>query len=124
MVELGLLPFACVALRIFRAVTPRYRSRFSNRLPNQPQLLAILCLKRYGDWIFREVEVRLSDHRELRQALGLASVPNFTNLDRFLQRLHGVTIEQAVGETVRRLRGAHRKSRRKTRVAVDASGLA
>jgi hypothetical protein len=47
-----------------------------------------------------------------------------TTLHRFLQRLDDATIDQAVGETVRRLRGARKKSRRKTRVAVDATGLA
>ncbi|MGH9771371.1 MAG: hypothetical protein ACRD4Q_06705 [Candidatus Acidiferrales bacterium] len=45
--EVGLLPFARVALQVCKAVFPRYRSRFSRRLFNQPQLLAILCLMRY-----------------------------------------------------------------------------
>jgi Transposase domain (DUF772) len=124
MAEVGLLPFAGVALQVCKAVLPRYRSRFSKRLFNQPQMLAILCLMRYEDWTFREAEVRLSEHRELRQALGLASVPDFTTLYRFLQRLDDGTIDQAVGETVRRLHGTRRKSRRKARVAVDATGLA
>jgi Transposase domain (DUF772) len=124
MAEVGLLPFARVALEVSKAVLPRYRSRFSKRLFNQPQLLAILCLMRYEDWTFREAEVRLGEHRELRQALGLASVPDFTTLYRFLQRLDDVTIDRAVGETVRRLRGARKKNRRKGRVAVDATGLA
>lgn len=124
MAEVGLLPFARVALQVSRTVLPRYRSRFSKRLFNQPQLLAILCLMRYEDWTFREAEVRLGEHRELRQALGLASVPDFTTLYRFLQRLDDATIDQAVGETVRRLRGTRKRSRRKARVAVDATGLA
>jgi hypothetical protein len=124
MAEVGLLPFARIALRVSRAVLPRYRSRFSKRLFNQPQLLAILCLMRYEDWTFREAEVRLGEHRELRQALGLASVPDFTTLYRFLKRLDDVTIDQAVGETVRRLRGARKGKRRKARVGVDATGLA
>src|ERR1700722_5376195 len=55
---------------------------------------------------------------------GLVSVPDFTTLYRFLQRLDEVTIDRAVGETVRRLRGTHRKGRRRARVAVDATGLA
>jgi hypothetical protein len=49
--------------------------------------------------------VRLGEHRELRQALGLGIVPDFTTLYRFLQRLDDPTIDRAVGETVRRLRG-------------------
>lgn len=124
MAAVGLLPFARVALQVSKAVLPRYRSHFSKRLFNQPQLLAILCLMCYEDWTFREAEVRLSEHRELRQALGLGSVPDFTTLYRFLQRLDDVTIDRVVGETVCRLRGARRKGRRKARVAVDATGLA
>lgn len=124
MAEVGLLPFARIALQVSRAVLPRYRSRFSKRQFTQPQLLAILCLMRYEDWTFREAEVRLSEHRELRQVLGLASVPDFTTLYRFLQRLDDQTIDRAVGETVRRLRGSLRQKRKRARVAVDATGLA
>jgi hypothetical protein len=124
MAEVGLLPFARIALQVCRAVLPRYRSRFSKHQFNQPQLLAILCLMRYEDWTFREAEVRLGEHRELRQALGLVSVPDFTTLYRFLQRLDDQIIDRAVGETVRRLRGTRRKGRRRARVAVDATGLA
>ena len=104
MAEVGLLPFARIALQVCKAVLPRYRSRFSKHQFNQPQLLAVLCLMRYEDWTFREAEVRLGEHRELRQALGLGSVPDFTTLYRFLQRLDDVTIDRAVQETVRRLR--------------------
>ena len=124
MAEVGLLPFARIALQVAKAVLPRYRSRFSKHQFNQPQLLAVLCLMRYEDWTFREAEVRLSEHCELRQALGLGSVPDFTTLYRFLQRLDDVTIDRAVGETVRRWRGTHKKGRRRARVAVDATGLA
>jgi hypothetical protein len=124
MAEVGLLPFARIALQVSKAVLPRYRTRFSKHQFNQPQLLAILCLMRYEDWTFREAEVRLGEHRELRQALGLGNVPDFTTLYRFLQRLDDVTIDRAVGETVRRLRGTRRKARRRARVAVDATGLA
>ena len=124
MAEVGLLSFARIALQVSRAVLSRYRSRFSKHLFTQPQLLAILCLMRYEDWTFREAEVRLGEHRELRRALGLVSVPDFTTLYRFLQRLDDVAIDRAVGETVRRLRGTRRKGRGRARVAVDATGLA
>ena len=79
---------------------------------------------RYEDWTFREAEVRLGEHRELRQSLGLTSVPDFTTLYRFLQRLDDPIIDRAVGETVRRLRGSLRRGRKRARVAVDATGLA
>src|SRR3984893_9388379 len=124
MAEVGLLPFARIALQVSKAVLPRYRSRFSKHQFNQPQLLAVLCLMRYEDWTFREAEVRLGEHRELRQALGPGSVPDFTTLYRFLQRLDDVTIDREVGETVGRVRGTRKKGRRRARVAVDATGLA
>jgi Transposase DDE domain/Transposase domain (DUF772) len=124
MAEVGLLPFARVALEVSKTVIPRYRSRFSKHQFTQPQLLAILCLMRYEGWTFREAEVRLAEHRELRRALWLISVPDFATLYRFLQRLDDGTIDQAVGETVRRLRSAPRKGRRRARVRVDATSLA
>src|SRR5207245_895327 len=113
MAEVGLLPFARIALQVSRVVLPRYRSRFSKHQFTQPQLLAILCRMRYEDWTFREAEVRLGEHRELRQTLGLIRVPDFTTLYRFLQRLDDLVIDRAVGETVRRLRGTQKKKRRR-----------
>jgi len=123
MAEVGLLPFTRIDLQVSRAVLPRYRSRFSKREFTQPQLLAILCLMRYEDWTFREAEVCLSEDSELRQVLSLVSVPDFTTLDRFLERLDDQTIDQAVGETVRQLRGSLLQGRKRVRVAVDATGL-
>jgi len=74
MAEVGLVRFAQVALDVAQVTVPRYRTCFSKRQFSQPQLLAILCLMRYEDWTFRETEVRLSEHGELRRALALASV--------------------------------------------------
>jgi hypothetical protein len=78
MAEVGLLPFTRIALDVPKAALPRYGSRFIKHQFTHPQLLAILCLMRYEDWTFREAEVQLTEHRELRQVLGLASVPDFT----------------------------------------------
>jgi hypothetical protein len=124
MAEVGLLAFARTALEVSRAVLPPYRTRFSKHQFTQPQLLAIVCLMRYEDWTFREAEVRLSEHRELRQILGLSRVPDFTTLHRFLQRLEGQSIDRAVGETVRRMRCGRGRCHRRARVAVDGTGLA
>src|ERR1700676_1415138 len=121
MAEVGLLPFARIAVQVCRAVLPRYRSRFSKHKFTQPQLLAVLCLMRYEDWNFREAEVRLREHRELRQALPLRWVPDYTTLYRFLKRLEGARIDRGRGETVRRLR----RGRAQVRVcaAMDGTGL-
>lgn len=93
MPEIGLLPFARVALQVASAVLPPYRTRFSKHQFAQPQLLAILCLMRYEDWTFREAEVRLREHAELRAVLRLSSVPDYTTVYRFLRRLPDDTIE-------------------------------
>ena len=67
--------------RVAEAVPPSYRSKYSKHLFTQPALLAILCLMRYDDWTYREAEVRLSEHAELRAALGLEEhVPDHTTL--------------------------------------------
>jgi Transposase domain (DUF772) len=87
MAEVGLVTFARIALRVGQAALPAYRSKFSKHRFQQPQLLAILCLMRYEDWTFREAEVRLSEHTELRAALGLQHVPDSTTVYRFLRRL-------------------------------------
>lgn len=78
MAEIGLTAFAKCALEISQRVLPAYRSRFSKHTFTQPQLLAILCLMRYEDWMFRETEVRFSEHSELRQALLLSQSPDHT----------------------------------------------
>ena len=57
----------------------------------------------------------------------VVSVPDFTTLYRFLHRLDDQTIDRAVGETVRRLRGLFACAGGGSaglRVAVDVTGLA
>jgi hypothetical protein len=120
MAEIGLLPFARIALEVATRVLPPYRSRFSKHQFTQPSLLAVLCLMRYEDWTFREAEVRLREHGELREALRLTQTPDYTTLYRFLQRLEDDSIDRALGETVRRLR--RRRSARVT-AGVDGTGL-
>ncbi len=110
MPEIGLLPFARVALDCAAAILPRYRSRFSKHQFTQPQLLAVLCLMRSEDWTFRETEVRLREHGELRAVLQLTAVPDYTTLYRFLRRLDDSSIDRVLGESVRRFK-AQRRSR-------------
>jgi len=46
MAEVGLRPFARVALQVATQVLPSYRTRFSKHPFTQPQWLAVLCLMR------------------------------------------------------------------------------
>ena len=121
MAEIGLVRFARLALEVNRVVLPAQRTKFSKRQFSQPQLLAVHCLMRYEDWTFREAEVRLSEHAELRSALELNSVPDYTTLYRFLARLDPDDVAQVMNEIVRRMPGRWRSP---ATVAVDATGLA
>ncbi len=116
MAEVGLLPFTPVASETARVALPPYRGRFNKRHLTRSQLMAIRCLMRYEDWTFRETEVRLGEHCELRRVLGLSSVPDYTRLYRFLKGLEDAPIQDALGATARRLRGARQKGRRRARV--------
>jgi hypothetical protein len=93
MAEIGLVKFATIALQVGQAALPAYCSIFSKRQFTQPQLLAILCLMRYEDWTFREAEVRLAEHTELRTTLRLRHVPDYTTVYRFLRRLDESALE-------------------------------
>jgi len=74
---------------------------------------------RYEDWTFREAEVRLNEHKELRRALGLHQVSDHSTMCRFLGRLPEESIGRALAEAARRFP----RRRRRARVAVDATGL-
>ncbi len=78
----------------------------------------------------RKAKVRLAEHRELREALGLDKAPDYTILHRFLNRLEERVLVRALGETVRRSaspsRHAHHDDQQQESqsiVAVDATGL-
>lgn len=122
MSEIGLVPFARVALEVGREVLPPYSHRFSPQRFTQPQLLAILCLMRYEDWTFRAAEIRLAEHAELRRALELKAVPDHSTFFRFMLRLDEQVIAQALSEVVRRLqRRRPVPKKKKPTVAVDAT---
>ena len=57
---------------------------------------------RYEDWTFREAEVRLAEHGELRAALSLDHAPDDPTLYRFLRWLDEV-LEEVLSAVVRRL---------------------
>jgi hypothetical protein len=76
---------------------------------------------RYEDWTFREAEVRLAEHTELRTALGLRHVPDYTTVYRFLRRLDEAALEHTLSAIVQRLTA---QPEHQTTVAVDATGLA
>jgi DDE family transposase/transposase-like protein DUF772 len=120
MAEVGLVRFAQVALVVAKEVVPAYRSKFSKRRFTQPQLLTVLLLMRYEDWTFREAEVRVAEHSDLRAALGLTSAPDHTTLYRFMRRLDASLLQRLLVAVVE-----HMPVRDAGAIlAVDATGLA
>ena len=80
---------------------------------------------RYEDWTFRAAEVRLAEHAELRQALELQTVPDYSTLFRFMLRVQEQVIAQVSAEVVRRFQSRKPAlDKAKSTVAVDATGLA
>ncbi|MDA0232098.1 MAG: transposase [Chloroflexi bacterium] len=121
MAEVGLVRFAHLALEVTSASVAPCRSKFSKHVFTQPQLLSILCLMRYEDWTFREAQVRLSEHSELRAALGLSRVPDHVTLHRFFnERLGEEMIERVLAEITGRLPPPPSGG---AVVAVDGTGL-
>jgi Transposase domain (DUF772) len=124
MAEVGLVLFARTAMKVMQEALPAYSSKFSKHTFTQPQLMTILCLMRFEDWTFREAEVRLAEHCELRAALGLQRVPDHTTLYRFMRRVTDQMLDTVLIAVVQHLpnRRRGRKPKRVT-VAVDATGL-
>lgn len=120
MAEIGLVRFAEVGLEVTSNVLPLYRARRSKHVFTQPQLLATLLVMRYEDWTFRETEVRLGEHSELRKALCLKSVPDYTTLYRFMRRLDQSAIDEALADTTARLPAPQARG---AVIAVDGTGM-
>lgn len=121
MAEVGLVRFAQVAMDVSSASLPLYSSKYSKRTFTQPQLLAALLLMRYEDWTFRELEVRLSEHWELRRALRLSRVPDHSTLHHFLRRLEEESLVRALEESATRF---GKPPGGGAVIAVDGTGLA
>jgi hypothetical protein len=124
MAEVGLLPFARIALQVCRAVLPRHRSRFSKHQFTQPQLLAILCLMRYKDWTFREAEVAWANTASCVRPWACRACPTSQPCIAFC---NASTTRRSTGRSARRCAGCAARAEKdgeRARVAVDATGLA
>ena len=71
---------AKAALAAGQEALPRYAHRFSPHKFTQPQLFAILVLRQFLRTDYRGITQQLREWSELRQALGLGSVPNYSTL--------------------------------------------
>jgi hypothetical protein len=111
---------AIVALAAGREAFSDYSHVYSPHKFTQPQLFACLVLKEFEKKDYRGVCQLLADCSDLRQAIGLKSVPHFTTLQkagrRLLKRPH---VRRLIADTAKRVRGGGRVPY----AAVDSSGF-
>jgi hypothetical protein len=75
------------ALRLAQESLPAYSSKFSRKDYTQHQLFALLTLKTFFKTDYRGLTQMLLDFAELREELGLRSVPHYSTLCYAAKRL-------------------------------------
>ena len=121
-----LLAFAGLAYEVARRAVPDRRHRFAPKRYTQPQLLACVLLKEYLRLDYRTARETIELSGPLREALGLAAVPDHTTLWRFAR--DGATpavVAAALAEAVRLLQesGPDPPGAGPPLVAIDSTGL-
>ena len=74
------IALAKAALAAGKRALPDYSHRFSPHKFTQPQLFAILTLRQFLKTDYRGIVQVLSEWSDLRQALGLTRIPNYSTL--------------------------------------------
>jgi hypothetical protein len=98
-----------------------YAHKFSPKKFTQPQLFACLVLKAFLKTDYRGLVAHLADHTDVRDALGLRTVPHFTTPQKACRRLlRQRVVRRLFRATVRRFL---RRRRRLQRAALDSTGL-
>lgn len=112
---------AAVALEAGRQVFSEYSHVYSPHKFTQPQLFACLVLKDFEKKDYRGVCQLLEDCVDLRDAIGLKSVPHYTTLQKASRRLlRQRHVRRLVDDTVQRIR---RRSKTVKYAAADSSGF-
>ncbi|MBM4030029.1 MAG: transposase [Planctomycetes bacterium] len=117
---------ALVALDVGTAALPLYSHLCSPKKFTQPQLFVCLVLKEFFKTDYRGIAGILADSTDLRQAIGLQTVPHFTTLQKAAPRLlRNPRVQQLLDQTVQRARPRGRRPHRPRvkRSAVDSSGF-
>jgi len=103
---------------------PAYGHRFSPRRFTQHQLFACLALQEFLGLDYRGVTALLADAGELREAIGMRSVPHYTTLQKAAHRLLTETpARRLLDATVARAVRLGKLAGRPELVAADSSGF-
>lgn len=79
--------FVVKAFNKARQALPDYSHRNSPKKFTQPQHAVILMLKKKFKTTYRDIVDYLSEMHDIRQLIGLTSVPHYTTIQKFFQRL-------------------------------------
>jgi DDE family transposase len=112
---------AMVALAAGKEAFSDYSHVYSPHKFTQPQLFACLVLKEFERKDYRGIHQLLLDWTELREMIGLKSVPHYTTLQKASRRLLAQRrVRRLVDRTVRRIR---RRKRNVRYAAIDSTGF-
>jgi hypothetical protein len=81
------LAVARQALEIAREAIPAYSSKFSKKTYTQHQLFAALAVKTFLGTDYRGIEQHLNDWSDLRDQIGLKTVPDHSTLQKAAERI-------------------------------------
>jgi len=112
---------AKVALAAGKEAFSDYSHIYSPQKFTQPQLFACLVLKEFEKKDYRGIWQLLLEFTDLRQVMGLKSVPHFTTLQKASRRLlKAAPVRELISETVRQISG---RRRHVAYGAADSSGF-
>lgn len=91
-------------MELAQEVAPDRRSKFARKDYRPSQLLALLLLKRYNRWSYRDTEDRAQANPRLLHQLGLVKAPDHSTLARYHQRVRRPLLERLFGRVLERLK--------------------
>jgi hypothetical protein len=118
----ALVEFVKLSMKLARMHLSPYGSYKSRHDFTQPQLMTCLVLRAYWKTTYRGVIEQLEVSGELRRAMGLKSLPNYSTLNKFAHRVGVVEVLDAVLATLAEAAQASDDSVCKE-AAMDATGL-
>lgn len=105
---------------INEANIPEYSSRFSKKVYNQHQLLALLLMKEYLKCGYRELTEILELTDILQKQLKLKEIPHYSTLCKFSDRIHSDLLNRLMRSVYRFYPSSPTN---KTSVAIDSTGM-